>query len=827
MARIRGFRGARTRLVIRLLSFSLVISLAPLSFIQEVSAAPIPVADCKLFDPFKSNVRLGFPKDADRLSSTGTQRVLLMAIDYSDAPTKENATEALKLAFDTDEIAEFYKSVSYGQLSFTFDFHPTVVRMPKTSSNYVGTLGKTYPQPIFVTNIMQDATTAASGQVNFSSYQMVAILDLARIDSWGYWGFAIPNPAPGFATATGFIKNSTVIGAWEGNSETVLAKGYKTAVLKHEIGHLFGFVDLYIIAPGNYFIGQTPGPFDVMNATSGPAHEFLAWQRWLQGWITDANVTCLAFTDPSATIQLKPLGKATSGTQMSVIRISSQKALVLESRKGTATDELSGNDGLLAYEIDLSVPSLQGPIKIIPKNSAATLSPLSPDFSDIERYLDGTAQTGEYIRYKDILIENKLGNQDGESIQIYKGNAAADRQRELDNITRAASIAELNRVRAAKANNTYYESPTCIQRGQKLIFQTLDEKRVWKDLDVPIKFTTDATCYSASWVKPYIINQLPSRTFYRGKVTAPGTNMEWFTAAAITDAVPLNDKTQAELEIALAKLEDNYYGDSSGCHSPGITGTMQIERDSVFVDFVGVTSWIPTKNCSNPNAVQPYVIARLASGTKYRFKLQANGWDRDYFTQIYTKGKTVPELLAEVTQKSLELNVLNSTLGKEKAELNALNSTLGKEKTALEAQASSLTQQIAIAKAEIEKLNTARTLLNSELTAIINKLRSENAELEGSIATLRSQLVTSNTEIEQLQRTLADEKSNFVSVTGELITAKTKLEGDVVILQKENTTLKTKVENLSKTTITCVKGTTQRKVTAVKPVCPSGFKKKT
>ena len=805
MARIRGFRGARTRLIIRLLSFSLVISLAPLSFIQEVSAAPIPVADCKLFDPFKSNVRLGFPKDADRLSSTGTQRVLLIAIDYSDAPTKENATEALKLAFDTDEITEFYKSVSYGQLSFTFDFHPTVVRMPRTSSNYVGALGKTYPQPIFVTNIMQDATTAASGQVNFSSYQMVAILDLARIDSWGYWGFAIPSAAPGFPTATGFIKNSTVIGAWEAN-KSIPAKGYKTAVLKHEIGHLFGFVDLYIIAPGNYFIGQTPGPFDVMNATSGPAHEFLAWQRWLQGWITDANVTCLAFTDPSATIQLKPLGKATSGTQMSVIRISSQKALVLESRKGTATDELSGNDGLLAYEIDLSVPSLQGPIKIIPKNTAATLSPLSPDFSDIERYLDGTAQTGEYIRYKDILIENKLGNQDGESIQIYKGNAAADRQRELDNLGRAALIAELNRVKAAKANNTYYESPSCIQRGQKLTFQTLDEKRVWKDLDVPIKFTTDATCYSALFTKPYIITQLPSRTFYRGKITATGTNMEWFTAAAITDAVPLNDKTQAELEIALAKLEDNYYGDSSGCHSPGITGTMQIERDSVFVDFVGVTSWIPTKNCSNPNAVQPYVIARLASGTKYRFKLQANGWDRDYFTQIYTKGKTVPELLAEVTQKSAELNVLNATLGKEKAALE---------------------NQIAVAKGEIEKLNTARTLLNNELTATINKLRTEKADLEGSVATLRSQLVTSNTEIEQLQRTLADEKSNFVSVTGELITAKTKLEGDVVILQKENTTLKTKVEKLSSTTITCIKGSTQRKITAVKPVCPSGFKKKT
>jgi chromosome segregation ATPase len=240
---------------------------------------------------------------------------------------------------------------------------------------------------------------------------------------------------------------------------------------------------------------------------------------------------------------------------------------------------------------------------------------------------------------------------------------------------------------------------------------------------------------------------------------------------------------------------------------------MQIERGGTFVDFAAVTAWTPAKNCSNLNALQPYVIARLASGTKYRFKLQANGWDRDYFTQIYTKGKTVPELLVEVTQKNSELNILNSTLSKEKA--------------ALESQASSLSQQIAIAKAEIEKLNTARTLLNNELTATINKLRAEKADLEGSVVTLRSQLVTSNFEIEQLQQALAEEKSNFVSVTGELITAKTKLEGDVVILQKENTALKTKVENLSKTTITCVKGTTQKKVTAVKPVCPSGYRKKT
>jgi hypothetical protein len=533
-------------------------------------------------------------------------------------------------------------------------------------------------------------------------------------------------------------------------------------VLKHELGHLFGFIDLYIIAPGNYFIGQTPGPFDVMNATSVPAHEFLAWQRWLQGWVTDSNVSCLAFTDPVATLQLKPLGKSSTGTQMTVIRVSSQKALVLESRRGTTTDNLSGNDGLLAYEIDLSVPSLQGPIKIIPKNSAAAFTPLSPDLSDIDRYLDATAQTGEYIRYKDILIENKLGNQDGESIQIYKGDAASNRQRELDNIKRIALVAEFNAIKAAKANNTYYESPNCEFRRDKLTFQTLDEKRVWKDLNVSIKFASDPDCYSVLYGRPYIITQLPSRTFYRLKTVSSGKAGEWYSQAVITDAVPLNDKTQKDLEIALAKLEDNYLLDATGCHSRGVVGTLQIERDGVFVDFAAVTDWVPAKNCTTiVNAVQPYSIARLSTGTKYRFKLQAVSWDRDYFTQIYTKAKTVPELLADVTQKSTELNTLNLTLGKEKA--------------ALDAQVSSLTQQIALAKSEIEKSNTAKTALNTELSAIIATLRAEKTELEGSVATLKTQLVTSGAQIQALQEENSSQPRASSKVTWQLFKKPTPL----------------------------------------------------
>ena len=77
MARIRGYRPLKTSVIIRFLVISLTFSLAPISFIQEVSAAPISVSQCKLTDPFSGPVRLGFPKEPSRLSATGVQKILL------------------------------------------------------------------------------------------------------------------------------------------------------------------------------------------------------------------------------------------------------------------------------------------------------------------------------------------------------------------------------------------------------------------------------------------------------------------------------------------------------------------------------------------------------------------------------------------------------------------------------------------------------------------------------------------------------------------------------------------------------------------------------
>ena len=711
-----------------LLILTVLLTLIP-TLNSPVAAVAPSTSDCKLLDSFNYSVRLGFPKQTDRLSATGNQKVLLVAVDYPDAPSTENATEVLTKAFDTKKINDFYQSVSYGKVSLSFDFYPSVVRMSKTSSNYVGAITDVYPKPIYVSGILQDAAKQIAGNVVFSNYQAVVIFDLGKIKDWGFWGFAMPDSSPGFSTQSGYIKNSIAIGYEYGLANP--AVGFKTTVLMHELGHLFGFIDLYIIAPGNYFIGQTPGPFDIMNATSGKANEFLAWQRWLQGWVPDSNVTCLDFTDPTSTQLIRPLGKVSAGTQMVVIKISSQKALVLESRRGTIADNITGNEGLLAYEIDLSMPTLQGPIKIIPRATDLTMAALSPKIDDMDRYLEATAKTGEYIRYKDILIENELGNSDGESIKIYKGNAATTRQSELDLAIYKTKSNEYNLITQAKASGTYYESPICIAKTSKFTFQILNTNSIWEDFASQSGSIRDGSCFLMTETKPYVITTAPSRTFYRVKIEDPYWQNPYIGQIYLSNFTGASAKVQAELELSLAKQNGDYYEDNSSCSASGVTGTVQIEKNGNFEDYAPVTGWVESPGCTGSTKLRPYVIARFVSGTKFRFKFQASGWDKDYFSTPITSG----------------------------------------------------------------------------LSAIDQLLEAKNSILK-------------------LQADLAAQKSSFESVNGELITAKSKLEGDVVLLKEQNTTLQAKVNSLSKTTITCLKGTTQKKVTGVKPVCPAGYKKK-
>ena len=69
----------------------------------------------------------------------------------------------------------------------------------------------------------------------------------------------------------------------------------------HEFAHTLGLPDLYA-STGTRF-GYTGG-WSIMGNINAAAREFTAWERWLLGWISDTQVSCLSrrwmdFSNPS------------------------------------------------------------------------------------------------------------------------------------------------------------------------------------------------------------------------------------------------------------------------------------------------------------------------------------------------------------------------------------------------------------------------------------------------------------------------------------------------------------------------------------------------
>ena len=82
----------------------------------------------------------------------------------------------------------------------------------------------------------------------------------------------------------------------------------------------------------------------------------------------------------------------------------------------------------------------------------------------------------------------------------------------------------------------------------------------------------------------------------------------------------------------------------------------------------------------------------------------------------------------------------------------------------------------------------------------------------------------------QIATTVLGERNGWVSLSAKnfefsapVIKAKLTQEAEVVVTPTPTASKKPVVK---KVTITCIKGKTNKKVTAVKPKCPTGFKKK-
>ena len=305
------------------------------------------LAACRL--PVRFNgVGLGIPRSSDRQKAVGDVRVAVVFVDFSDAVATRTPQNVFAILSPTAE--NYFRAVSYGRMNLILE--PSFVwrRMSGATTQY-GWHALTH---VSHRTYIQEAVDLAAS-VNFANSDAITIISNPDAGALTNGPTFIGTPASGITADGKLFMNATTSGRD--------LSGWGGFWLNHEMGHSMGLPDLYgYSGAAHRFVGG----FSLMGLISGFAREFFAWERWLLGWIDDAQVSCAGAG--SSEVVLSPVERS-GGTKMVVVPTGLTSAVVVESRRAEGYDTNGAfSPGPLVYFIDTAVASGNGVLKVFPLN---------------------------------------------------------------------------------------------------------------------------------------------------------------------------------------------------------------------------------------------------------------------------------------------------------------------------------------------------------------------------------------------------------------------------------------------------------------------------
>ncbi len=258
----------------------------------------------------------GFPRYSERLASTGTVNATVIFVDFSDAVATLTPAQAFALVSGA---AATFTEQSYGELTYTMT--PTLqwfrMNSPSTSYNYAGSGHK---------NFIAEAVSVADSVVNFANTESLVIIVNPDVTSFTIGPAMNESPGNG-VTADGNEMLNAVTSGYDLNT-------WGSIWLNHEVTHNMGLVDLYSYTSTSYpAVLYDMGKFSYMgfNSFTSNAPGLTAWERWVLGWLDDAQVLC---ANPRISGEINttitPIGTA-GGQKAVVIPVGETKAVVVES----------------------------------------------------------------------------------------------------------------------------------------------------------------------------------------------------------------------------------------------------------------------------------------------------------------------------------------------------------------------------------------------------------------------------------------------------------------------------------------------------------------
>ena len=523
---------------------------------EVATAGEITTSSCKLNYPHAGVNTLGFPRNPHRLPNLSPHKQLFVAVDFPDARYVGDATELIERVMKPKSVAEFFFFNSYGKVKMDYYIYPEVVTLPNNSATYGGDKFKAVLVNGVWSNdvIHRAALKIIDEKMDISSFSAMATLVTKGETLSQTGGLASPWSPGTFTFKNGSFNNASLIGGGL-NIEDKNPELWRTRwlVVAHEIGHLFGFTDLYMYN-GEFYKGYTPGPFDVMNYVGSWAPTFTAWNRWLMDWVVDNDIKCLDKNNNDIEIKLTDINLDT-GVKAVVIRLSNTKVLVVESRKNNKFDFLGPNEGLFVYTVDMNIKSGEGAIRAISESNQFTTQASTTEINDVSRFLTGTLRTNEYLVHDGLFIGNVGSSQTTDTVRIASGSIALDLENKA---IREKAIADTQNEKLrseSKIGLDLFIGDDCQPTGTIATLQVL-EGGSWRDLLYATDWIAVNTCANfprsstAIW-KPVVINSLSSYVSYRWKYQIFN---QWWTPSYSRIYVSPQTRADAEAE-AKAKAE--------------------------------------------------------------------------------------------------------------------------------------------------------------------------------------------------------------------------------------------------------------------------------
>jgi len=360
-------------------------------FLKILSGTSESIQLCELENyHIERGVGLGYPRYDYSLKSVGNLKITLIFVDFDDEPASRNINDVYN--YFNPVSSDFFSKSSYDKLNIEFEVIDKWYRMSKISSDYLSP-----PDGSSHHSYLSEALSLADKDYDFSTTDHFVVVTNPDAKHFvngpafqgnSYWNFQADGKIFYSSTNSGYDLNYWG-GLW----------------LNHEVLHNMGLPDLYNYGGDPTWHGFV-GEFSIMGLISGFAPDLFAYEKWMLGWLDEAEIFC--FENGNVVTDIIPLESYSEGSKMIILPISDMESLIIENRRALNLDQNIPDEGVLVYLVDTSILTGKGTIEIIPK-----------DKSD-EQKKNALLKKGDVLIYDNYQIEVLFNTEDFYRIEITK-----------------------------------------------------------------------------------------------------------------------------------------------------------------------------------------------------------------------------------------------------------------------------------------------------------------------------------------------------------------------------------------------------------------------